>query len=135
MGVKQILHSTKAHAVQLGYSQVFLLQTEQLLYLRQKIVFKSTQLKLDARFSCFPQRLAKCERGVWPISYDVQNPTYSLLRATGGRKIPAPEGNVLDLSSLVSRFLHDSDFRASSFALKGSSALRYNFKNIFSSAS
>lgn len=40
MGVKQILHSTKAHVVQLGYSQAFLLQTEQLLYLREKNSFQ-----------------------------------------------------------------------------------------------
>lgn len=87
----------KAHAVWLGYSQVFLLQMEMLLYwMEKKIVFKSTWLKAGSRLTSSWET-----DPVW-VAHKVGCSKYlnSLLYATKDRNLPAPGGNLLDLFSL-----------------------------------
>lgn len=81
------------------YSQVFLLQL--LLYLLgKKSVSKTTQQKLDVRLSSLHKSLSPCERRAWCRKLQYVTSPNSLPYATGDRKRPALEGNVLGLSSL-----------------------------------
>lgn len=68
--------------------------------LGKKSVSKTTQQKLDVRLSSLHKSLTPCERRAWCRKLQYVTSPNSLPYATGDRKRPALEGNVLGLSSL-----------------------------------